>query len=172
MHPEVQVFLQQCSEVDYTDALVYEVGALNVNGQARDLVPQTWARWVGFDLVDGDGVDHPGDAAVLLPGFEPCDVMVSTEVLEHAPDWAGLLVTMCDAIRPGGWMVLTCAGTGRRPHAADGSPGGPHEGEWYRNVTLEEVETVAGRAGVVKVYGEEGWPGDTRFLGRKKVDND
>jgi len=166
VHPEVALFLQQC-EVDYTDALVYEVGALNVNGQARDLVPQTWARWVGFDLVDGPGVDHPGDAADLLPGFDPCDILVSTEVLEHAPEWESLLGAMCDVIRPGGHLVLTCAGKGRRPHAADGSPGGPHPGEWYRNVELHEVSAVCAAHGVSELYGEEGWPGDTRFFGKK-----
>lgn len=167
MHPEVSFFLQQCREVDYADAVVYEVGALNVNGQARDIVPAGWSAWVGFDLVDGPGVDHPGDAAELLPSFPPCDVMVSTEVLEHAPEWEHLLGVMCDTIAPGGWLVLTCAGTGRRPHAADGSPGGPHPGEYYRNVSLAEVAEVAARHGVAQIHGEEGWPGDTRFLGRK-----
>lgn len=167
MHTEVVAFLRGCTEVDYTDAVVYEVGALDVNGQARDCVPGGWASWLGFDLVDGPGVDHPGDAAELLPHFPPCDVMVSTEVLEHAPDWAGLLGVMCDAVKPGGWLVLTCAGRGRPPHAADGSSHGPHPGEHYRNVELHEVEAVAVAHGVEKVYGEEGFPGDTRFLGRK-----
>lgn len=170
MHPEVALFVRECTQVDFTDAVVYEVGALNVNGQVRDMVPEGWREWVGFDLVAGDGVDHVGDAAQLLPNFPPCDVMVSTEVLEHAPEWAHLLVTMCDAIRPGGWLLLTCAGNGRKPHAADGSPGGPHPGEYYRNVSLAEVQTVAARVGVEMVHGEEGWPGDTRFLGRKVND--
>lgn len=167
MHVEVQMFVQSCTEVRYDGALVYEVGALDVNGRVRDMVPQVFAEWVGFDLVDGPGVDHVGDAAEILPLMPPCDVMVSTEVLEHAPEWAHLLGTMCDAVKPGGWMLLTCAGKGRRPHAADGSPGGPHPGEWYRNVELHEVEAVCEAHGFSKVYGEEGWPGDTRYLGRK-----
>lgn len=172
MHPEVQQFIQSCTEVRWDNAIVYEVGALNVNGQARDIVPQTWAKWVGFDLVEGDGVDFVGDASAFLPGMLPCDVMVSTEVLEHAPEWAHLLGTMCDVIRPGGWLVLTCAGKGRKPHAADGSPGGPHPGEYYLNVELHEVAEVCAAHGVAQVYGEEGWPGDTRFLGRKADDGE
>jgi SAM-dependent methyltransferase len=167
MHAEVSLWLQQCREVDYTGALVYEVGALNVNGQARDIVPSGWVSWIGFDLVAGPGVDFPGDAEELLPDFEQCDVMVSTEVLEHAPRWAELLGAMCDAVKPGGWLVLTCAGIGRKPHAADGSPGGPHPGEYYANVSLAVVEAVCRDHGFMTVAAEEGWPGDTRYLGRK-----
>ena len=168
MHSEVVQFLQSCREVGWLGSNVYEVGSLDVNGQARDVVPGGWRKWVGFDLVAGPGVDHVGDAAELLPDHPQCDVMVSTEVLEHAPEWANLLTVMCDRIVSGGWLVLTCAGRGRKPHAADGSPGGPHPGEWYRNVTLDEVEAVAAAAGVMREWGEEGWPGDTRFLGRKQ----
>ena len=167
MHSEVVQFLQSCREVGWLGSTVYEVGSLNVNGQARDVVSGGWRTWVGFDLVAGPGVDHAGDAAQLLPDHPQCDVMVSTEVLEHAPEWERLLTVMCNSIVPDGWLILTCAGTGRKPHAADGSPGGPHPGEWYRNVTLAEVEAVAAAAGVVKQWGEEGWPGDTRYLGRK-----
>lgn len=165
MHPEAVTFLAGCTEVEWADATVYEVGSLNVNGEARRCVPPGWADWVGFDLIEGDGVDHVGDARLLLPSFPLCDVVVSTEVLEHYEQWDGLIVAMCDVLRPGGWLLLTCAGKGRPSHSANG---GPLEfGEWYRNVTLDEVVEVAGSCGVVKVYGEEGYPGDTRFLGRK-----
>jgi SAM-dependent methyltransferase len=166
MHPEVIAFVKSCNEVDYTGALVYEVGAQDVNGATRDLVPQTYARWVGFDLVAGPGVDYVGDAEQTIPGNPPCDVMISTEVLEHAERWAELLGVMCDAIKPGGWLVLTCAGKGRRPHGANGGPF-PEPGEWYRNVELHEVDAVCTAHGLSMVYGEEGYPGDTRYLGRK-----
>lgn len=168
MHAEVQAFLNGVREVEWDGALVYEVGALNVNGRARDCVPSGWHEWVGFDLLDGDSVDVPGDAIVTLPGRDPADVIVSTEVLEHCERWADLLGVMCDVLRPGGWLVVTCAGTGRAPHSASGA----HEldpWEHYRNVTLEEVRTTCEAHGVFIVYGEEGFPGDTRYLGRKDV---
>ena len=167
MHPEVAQFLVKRCEIDWTDATVFEVGSLDVNGQARDYVPRTWTRWVGFDLVEGPGVDYVGDAAKLLRKVGRCDVMVSTEVLEHDPNWGQLLKTMCKVTRPKGWMLLTCAGKGREPHAAYGSDGGPLEGEHYRNVGLHEVEAVCAKHGFTQVYGEEGPPGDTRYLGRK-----
>ena len=166
MHPEVVAFVKSCTEVPGDGAVVYEVGAQDVNGATRDLVPQTYARWVGFDLVEGPGVDFVGDALEFLPHQEPCDVMISTEVLEHCETWAELLGAMCDVLKPGGWMVLTCAGKGRRPHGANGGPL-PEPGEWYRNVELHEVDAVCEAHGVTKVYGEEGFPGDTRYLGKK-----
>lgn len=171
MHPEVVAFLRSATEVDWSDALVYEVGSLNVNGQARDCVPAGWRKWVGFDLIDGPGVDVPGDACETLPNFPPADVIVTTEVLEHYEQWERLIGVMCDQLRPGGWLVLTCAGKGRLPHSADGSTD-PHGWEHYRNVELDEVAQVAARHGVTQVFGEEGWPGDTRFIGRKDVMSD
>ena len=107
------------------------------------------------------------DAAKLLRKVGRCDVMVSTEVLEHDPNWEQLLKTMCKVTRPKGWLLLTCAGKGREPHAAYGSDGGPLEGEHYRNVELDEVAAVCAKRGFTQVYGEEGPPGDTRYLGRK-----
>lgn len=168
MHAEVVQFLrsQSCANIPWHGATVYEVGSLDVNGQARDVVPEGWSTWLGFDLVEGLGVDHVGDAATILPTLPQCDIMVSTEVLEHAPDWQGLLSVMCDSLVTGGWLVLTCAGTGRPPHAADGS-GPPHVGEYYANVSLHEVVVQALSRGVVYQYGEEGYPGDTRYVGRK-----
>lgn len=165
MHVEAVTFLAGCTEVEWEGAIVYEVGALNVNGEARRCVPPGWLEWVGFDLLEGDGVEVVGDARLELPNYPPCDVVVSTEVLEHYEQWDGLLAAMCDVLRPGGWLVFTCAGNGRPPHSANGGP--LQDGEWYRNVTLIEVEDVAAEHGVTKVYGEEGYPGDTRFLGRK-----
>jgi SAM-dependent methyltransferase len=167
MHPEVATFLAACKEVEWDGATVYEVGSFNVNGQARHAVPPGWAQWVGFDLLEGEGVDHVGDALELLPKMARCDVVVSCEVLEHYDRWAELIIAMCAVLLPGGWLVVTCAGKGRAAHSAGGGP--LEDGEHYRNVTLEEVETVAADAGVVKVYGEEGYPGDTRYLGKKMI---
>lgn len=166
MHTEVAQFLRSCQMVRMLNQTVYEVGALDVNGRAADHMSGGWKSWLGFDLVAGAGVDVVGDAIVTLPEHPVCDVLVTTEVLEHAPEWDVLVGVMCDSIREGGWLVLTCAGPGRPPHAADGSCNGPHPGEWYRNVSLVEVAAVAAEHGVVQVYGEQ-VGGDTRFVGRK-----
>jgi len=176
MHAEVETFLRSklVSLLPWSAAVVWEVGSLNVNGQARDLVPEGWATWVGFDYESGPGVDVQGDAIETMPALttvngqpvEAPTIIVSTEALEHCPNWDTLLAVMCDELAPGGFIVLTCAGTGRSPHAADGS-GPPHPGEHYRNVSLVEVAHACAANGVRMYYGEEGPPGDTRFVGWK-----
>lgn len=167
MHREVQQWLLSATEVPWEQAVVYEVGSANWNGQAKD-VCIGWRRWLGFDIVDTDGVDVVGDAVKVLPAFPLCDVMVSTEVLEHVADWRELVAAMCRQIRNDGWLVLTCAGTGRPVHSADGAA---HlkPGEHYANVSLAEVREVCAEHAVTMIRGEEGPPGDTRFIGLKVV---
>lgn len=167
MHHEVAAFLRSAKEPRWLASTVYEIGSLDVNGRASDHVPGGWKSWTGIDLVDGPGVDIPGDATGILPILDPCDIVVCCEVLEHYEQWPVLVAAMCDVLKPDGWLVLTCAGIGRKPHAADGTDGGPHPGEYYANVSLAELE--AATVGMTAVRGEESWPGDTRYLGRKVV---
>lgn len=167
MHESVGQFLAQCAAtVPFADASVVEVGAYNVNGRARDHVPATWHAWVGVDLVDGPDVALVGDAAVILREFAgEFDIAVCTEVLEHAPDWRGLIDSLVGALRPGGWLIVTCAGTGRAPHAADGS-GPPHPGEHYENVSAHDlVLHLIDRDAAALDWTDR--DGDTRVLARK-----
>ena len=62
-------------------ARVAEIGALNVNGSARDILGARCGEWIGWDLVAGPGVDrvgqfHPADDEVF-------DLIVSCEAFEH-----------------------------------------------------------------------------------------
>lgn len=170
MHAEVETFLRSklVDIIPWKDAVVWEVGSLNVNGQARDCVPSGWKQWVGFDYHAGPGVDVVGDAIqTMLDVVGPLPhIIVTTEALEHCPEWEALVAIMCGQLRRGGWLIVTCAGTGRPPHAADGS-GPPHPGEHYANVSLADLVMACSRHGLVWVHGEEGPPGDTRFVGRK-----
>jgi SAM-dependent methyltransferase len=151
--------------IDLTGEIVYEVGAYDHNGCARDFMHPRWMRWVGIDLLAGPGVDHVGDAEVILPTLDRCDVLVSTEVLEHSPRWRQLVAAMCNALADGGLLIITCAGPGREPHSADGD-GPPHDGEHYANVDHIELADVAALNGVRRLI-SLGINGDTRYLGRK-----
>lgn len=163
VHPGAALFLTRC-HIPHPAPVVFEVGARDHNGRARDYLPTLPARWVGFDLLAGPGVDVVGDAAELLPEWGQCDVVVSTEVLEHCERWSLLLHRMAAAVRAGGWLVVTCAGSGREAHGADGGPLLP--GEYYGNVSVDEVVEVVERHGFAMLAAEE-VNGDTRYFGRK-----
>lgn len=98
-------------------ARVLEVGSLNINGTVRDFFHA--CEYVGVDVVPGPCVDVVSLAHDLpaMPLFaEPFDVVISCEALEHDRFWPRTLAAMFAILRPGGLMVFTCAGPGRREH--------------------------------------------------------
>ena len=127
-----------------THPTVLEIGSHDVNGSVRPLFP-TSSHYHGIDLADGPGVDEVADAATWQPD-RSYDVVVSTEVLEHAPAWDAVLDTAWAALAPGGRLVVTCATDPRPPHSAvDGWE--VRDGEWYANVPGREVRTWLARRG-------------------------
>jgi SAM-dependent methyltransferase len=122
-----------------TPGRVLEIGSLDINGSVRPLFP-TARRYHGIDLAPGSGVDEVADAADWRAPGE-FDVVVSTEVLEHAPRWADILANAWEAVAPGGRLLMTCATDPRPAHSAvDGWA--LREGEWYRNVPAAEVRAL------------------------------
>jgi SAM-dependent methyltransferase len=118
---------------------VLEIGSLDVNGSVRPLFPHA-ARYHGIDIAPGPGVDEVADAADWRCDGA-FDVVVSTEVLEHAPRWRDVLENAWAALVPGGRLLMTCATEPRPPHSAvDGWD--VREGEWYENVGVANLLAV------------------------------
>jgi SAM-dependent methyltransferase len=91
---------------------VLEVGALNVNGSLRAHVEALKpATYHGIDIQPGPGVD-----LVVSPnnemGDRAFDLIICTEMLEHAPDWRAAVANMKQALKPGGWLLLTTRSVG------------------------------------------------------------
>lgn len=172
MHVEVEQFLRMSGDfVPWSDAVVVEVGAQNVNGATRSFVDGEPAGWIGIDLVAGPGVDWVGDAEEILVRAQDnylFDVAVSTEVLEHTPRWAQIVEAMVHILDDGGWIVLTCAAPGRPQHGASGGDG---QGEYYANVSSNEVATLLESLGCDIVYEEQtrDFPQDTRIIAQKGI---
>ena len=115
---------------------VLEVGARDVNGGVRDLLPPL-ATYHGLDIAPGPGVDTVADAADWQPE-RTYDVVLCLEVLEHAERWAKIVANLAAWTAPGGVLIVTCATHGRAPHS--GLDGGPvRDGEHYGNVGAAEV---------------------------------
>jgi len=134
MHAAAKAFVQRWASTDPVS--VVEIGSRDINGEIRHLWPNaTWYH--GLDLHAGPGVDTVCDACEYTPP-RPVHVVVCCEVLEHADNWRGIVLQACSWLRPGGRLIITCAGAGRRPHsAADG--GDLRPGEYYGNVLLWEL---------------------------------
>jgi SAM-dependent methyltransferase len=132
---------------------VYEVGSLDICGSVRPLFADA-KTYHGIDLVAGDGVDAVGDGATYVPPFEP-DCVVCCEVLEHAPNARQVVEQMARVLKPGGTLVVTCAGPGRYPHSAvDG--GKVRDGEYYRGLPAQQLADWMCEAGLASGRFESG----------------
>lgn len=94
---------------------VLEVGSYNVNGTIRDIVePFGPKSYIGVDINEGPGVDSVCSAIELKDRFgsEAFDLVVSTEMLEHAQDWQAAINNMKSVLRIGGSLLLTTRSVG------------------------------------------------------------
>jgi hypothetical protein len=165
MHDAAREWVQRCiAENTERRHVVVEIGSLDVNGSVRDLFPGT--DYTGIDLLAGPGVDVVGDV-VDYSHSTPVDLVLCLEVLEHSDHpaevckSAGRLLDRegSDPLGRNGALILTAAGPGRPPHAADGTDQGPHPGEWYRNISEDDLNTYLDEAGFVfwtiEILGED-----------------
>ena len=67
---------------------VIEIGSYDVNGSVRPLFEPTAEEYVGVDIAKGPTVDVVvKEDESLLDRFDEFDLVISTEMLEHAKDW-------------------------------------------------------------------------------------
>lgn len=102
---------------------VLEVGSMDVNGSLRSHVMSlNPASYLGVDLQEGPGVDQVMDLCVLpVEKFVNAwigkfDLIVSTEMLEHAEDWRMAINNMKALLKPGGTILLTTRSFGFPRH--------------------------------------------------------
>lgn len=128
MHDSVMAFgISALSESRVRGKSVLEVGSMNVNGSLRAHVESHCpVSYVGVDFMPGAGVDVVCDACLLEQRFGACsfDVIISTEMLEHAEDWRAAVVAMKSVLRAGGLMLLTARGPGFKLHG--------YPNDWHR----------------------------------------
>lgn len=172
MHPDVMGFCAQvaASAVDAPSGLEgfgLDLGGRDVNGHARrfwpwlcwhvvDLAFPEWPRsWpVYYDRPDdtqgtewlcrGDATEWPSPGS---PAEGTYDLVLSTELLEHVAGWRRVLESAGRALRrPGGVLVVTCAGPGRPEHGAQG--GELAAGEHYANLEPDALGAAVDALGL------------------------
>lgn len=152
----------QTGEVAGRDVL--EVGSLDVNGSVRSMVEARGPRsYIGVDVVDGPGVDRVVDANDLpeVFGIDSFDVVIATEMLEHAEDWQLATMMMVEVLRPGGVLVWTTRSPGFGWHH-------PPDRWRYTQEAMAEILRIYGLDPVV-IMADPEYPG-VFVKARKPVD--
>lgn len=130
MHPEAATFVAATAGRVGPVGSVLELGGRNINGSVRSSFPG--ADYLSVDISPGPDVDVVCDATTYRPDRR-FDVVVCCEVLEHVEQPDLFVATAWEALRPGGWLILTMACPPRPAHSGfDGNELRP--GEHYRNV--------------------------------------
>jgi len=117
-----------------TEWRILDVGGADVNGSVRDQLPN--AFFTGLDIEPAPGVQIVADASTWQPSeWDSWDIVIATELFEHAQHWSAIIKTMAACLSWGGpeLLIATCASDGRPPHGARGEWGVP-EGQYYGNV--------------------------------------
>jgi SAM-dependent methyltransferase len=169
MHKQVMQFLSSVKEqypALFRGTRVLECGSLNINGTPRVFFEEP-AEYVGLDWRPGPGVDvvslaheyygHPDDHF---------DVVISTEMLEHDPHWMHSIHRMTQLVKPGGALIITCAGPGRAEHETYTSP----ESGYYRVISAMELYGFAVlHFDHVRVESRQSWSEDTYLCAYRKL---
>lgn len=141
MHPAAFEYVSQFATCQWCN--VVEIGSRDINGSVRPLF--SGAYYLGIDLSPGPSVDVVCDACEYTPATA-VDLVICCEVLEHSERWTEILRAAYRWLFPGGRLIMTCAGPGRKEHSAiDGGPLRP--GEYYRNLSVSEVTDALQDAG-------------------------
>lgn len=137
MHPSVIDFLRSAvrpSEISGKEVL--EVGSQNVNGSPREvLVPMGPKKYIGIDFQKGKDVDLVllVDHLTQYFGLDRFDVVVSTEMLEHAQDWRQAVRQMKNVLAPDGLLIITTRSPGFPYH------GYPHDYWRFRQDDFRKI---------------------------------
>lgn len=136
MHDSVRRWMQQQATWLFANyhldvaTRVLEAGALNVNGGVRDLFETHVNYYVGLDEFKGPGVDlqFPIEHASVIFREHAFDLVISTEMLEHADRWQQALMAMKGLTSVDGRILLTTRSPGFPYHPGDVMA--PYEDLW------------------------------------------
>lgn len=125
---------------EITGAKLLELGSLNINGTARDLMKP--ATWIGIDQTAGPCVDIVCRAAETAFTEAEFDVILSTSMIEHDPDWRESLAHNLFWLKPGGLFLLSWGAEGNHRHDPEPWAAVPVGDvlQWCLNMKLEILE--------------------------------
>lgn len=167
MHDAVLGWVRRHATSDAVSVL--DIGGRDVNGSTRHLFPAA-DPYIVIDLRPGENVDFVVDAASWTPN-RAYDVVLCTEVFEHAASWRDIIRTAYRALAPGGLFIATAASPGRPAHS--GIHGNALEpGEHYAGISRFELADALSAAGFERAQVDEQLsPADVRCVARREGDH-
>lgn len=181
MHQEIRDYLSSIKAkypAYFKGKEVLEAGSLNINGSPREYFED--CDYCGVDVGEGPGVDiitpvhqllNPNQLEETKKYGRPRDVVVSTEMLEHDSNWDKSLEAMAEMVKPGGLLIITCAGPKRAEHGTTRTDtySSPHTTDYYRNLDAEDFMDHLKRSDFTVYHLTYGRGGeDIMFYGIKK----
>ena len=129
-------------------AEVMEIGSADINGTIRGFFDNS--KYIGIDIKAGIGVDK------IYSGHDKSisrqnkfDLVISCECFEHNKYWKETFENMIRISKPGGLIILTCAGIVRGEHGTKRcSPeysltSQLSWGYYYKNLSQKDFETTS-----------------------------
>ena len=121
---------------EFQNKKILEIGSLIINGSLRQIFYKS-AEYVGVDLGAGPGVDVISKGHEIDFPNDYFDLALSAECFEHDQFWDLTFQKMIDLTRPDGFIIFSCATTGRAEHGTNRTDAGssPFTQSYYNNLT-------------------------------------
>lgn len=167
MHPSAYIFASRALiPEDVKGRRLVEAGAHDYNGSVRGVYEAMGpASYTGTDMEPGPGVDLvcPAEKLPGALGYDSADILITTEMLEHAEAWRAAVTGMVQVLAPGGLLLLTT----RSP----GFPYHPHPEDHWR-FTVDHMDGIAEACGleVIRLEPDPDWHCPGVFLLARKPD--
>lgn len=160
---------------------IIDFGSLDINGGPHLLLEPFKCKYIGVDLDEGANVNLVSRGELVDYSSASFDIAMSSELFEHAPTWREIFYNMCRLTKPGGIVLLSCAGRFRPEHGTTRSDKGlsapfvVSQGvEYYGNVSGKKLRSAISMESWFDRYGvfENHWSHDTYFVGIRKGSTD
>lgn len=157
---------------------IIDFGSLDINGGPHRLLNLIECEYIGVDLDNGANVNLVLSGELVDYPTKSFDIAMSSELFEHAVTWREIFYNMCRLTKPGGIVVLSCAGRFRPEHGTSKSDNGfsapfvvSSGSEYYKNVSAKDIKNAISLDIWFDLYGlyeNHGYPQDTYFVGIRK----
>ena len=148
---------------DVAGKKVLDIGSHDYNGNFSPIVKNLKpSKFIGIDIIPGPGVDIvcSGEEAVEKFGKNSFDVVVASELMEHARNWREVISNIKNVCKPNGIIFITTRSKGFRLH------GYPHD---YWRYELDDMRKIFADCEILNLESDRQAPGV--FIKAKKPVN-